>query len=1105
MRAGLSTIQQTLTPEAASVLTQSIKEAARRNHGQTTPLHVAATLLAPPSGLLRQACVRSHPHSSHPLQCRALELCFSVALDRLPASSSSSNPPNPATNSTNSNLAANSTTSPSSSGVAEPPISNALMAALKRAQANQRRGCPEQQQQPLLAIKVELEQLIVSILDDPSVSRVMREASFSSTAVKATIEQSLGSSSAAAAAAPSTSGSPSSSLVINLAHRAQPRNLYINPRLHQSQANTAGGGGGADPHRREEVTRVMDILMRSKKRNPVLVGDSDPDTIMREVLRSIEFGDAPPPLRAAQIISLDKDFERPQIPSRIRELSSSIEARIGGGHGIVLNLGDLKWLVESPAGLGASLGPSPAQPQAIISEMGRAVVLEMGRLLKIFGEGGRLWLVGTATCSTYLRCQVYHPMMENEWDLQALPIASRSPLPSIFPRHVGNGILSSSVETLAPMKGFTAMSTTTIPLRQPPEGADHSQWTTLCPPCMQNYEREVAKLVAEESEKSSSKPEAHQPLPQWLQLAKLRNGDGANSTIDYFQSKEQESVRKPSPEELLKKWRETCSRLHPKLQPMLLSFERPLAPALSMPVLGNSTMVNPRPPFEPKLTLAQTTSPLQMNRSQRNITPTSSPEQHITPTSLPEQPFCPPGSPVRTDLVLGHLKASKDNSLEKTHKESMKDLAGCMQDGFSELHTAKTAGISDIDSFKRLSKGLTEKVSWQPEAASTIATVVMQCRSGNGKRRSFRPKTDTWLLFVGPDTVGKTKMATALSELVFGTGPVTVNFGGIPQTDGNDGESNTNFRGRTSLDRVVEAIRRNPFSVVVLEDIDRADGLIQGSIKRAIERGRLPDSYGREVSLGSVIFILTADWLPEELRASTDSIVQCEQKILDSANCGWQLELSIEDSPAKRRADWLHDYDRTIKPRKELSGGTGLSLDLNLAAGVDDDVEEGSRNSSDLTVEHELEKRRLAIKCPTSSAASELMELVDDVVVFKPVDFGPLRRKVSESVSAKFATVMGGGRSIRIDEDTLDWMVGSLWLAGATSCGGFEEWVERVLVPSIEQLKGNLKVDDGMAVVRLSTVKGGRPRRSSSGNWLPGTVAIAMDGHYRNGGHPRVG
>ncbi|KAM0033299.1 putative Clp, repeat (R) domain, Clp domain superfamily protein [Helianthus debilis subsp. tardiflorus] len=72
-----------------------------------------------------------------------------------------------------------------------PFISNALMAALKRAQAHQRRGCPEQLQPPLLAVKVKLEQVVVSILDDPSMCRVMREAGFSSPAVKETMEQLL--------------------------------------------------------------------------------------------------------------------------------------------------------------------------------------------------------------------------------------------------------------------------------------------------------------------------------------------------------------------------------------------------------------------------------------------------------------------------------------------------------------------------------------------------------------------------------------------------------------------------------------------------------------------------------------------------------------------------------------------------------------------------------------------------------------------------------------------------------------------------------------------------------------------------------------------------
>ncbi|KAK8970952.1 hypothetical protein KSP40_PGU016059 [Platanthera guangdongensis] len=66
-------------------------------------------------------------------------------------------------------------------------FSNALVAAFKRAQAHQRGGLlvESQQKNPLLiTVKIEPGQLIISILDDPSVSGVMREAGFSNTQVK---------------------------------------------------------------------------------------------------------------------------------------------------------------------------------------------------------------------------------------------------------------------------------------------------------------------------------------------------------------------------------------------------------------------------------------------------------------------------------------------------------------------------------------------------------------------------------------------------------------------------------------------------------------------------------------------------------------------------------------------------------------------------------------------------------------------------------------------------------------------------------------------------------------------------------------------------------
>lgn len=397
----MSTIQQTMTAEAAALLSQAVGEAARRRHGHTTPLHVAAALLSSPSGLLRQACVRSHPHSSHPLQCRALELCFSVALDRLPSSTPS-----------NSDF--------SSSSVAEPPISNALLAALKRAQAHQRRGCPDQQQQPLLAVKVELGQLVLSILDDPSVSRVMREASFSSPSVKANIEQSR---------SISTSSSSSNT------------SIYQIPFLSPSHSSSAAISEGINPLRNprfqvrpDEVKRVLEIMGRGQKCNPALVSDTDPRPILRDVLCRIESGAdplVPPSLRGALVISLEKDFaERSQILSRIRELEALIETRIAEV-GIVLDLGDLKCLVEGP-------GSGKHQQPVVASETARTAVVEVTELLTRFNNAGshRMWLLGLATCATYLRCQVYHPSLEDDWDLQAVPITPRSPLPHLFPRSV---------------------------------------------------------------------------------------------------------------------------------------------------------------------------------------------------------------------------------------------------------------------------------------------------------------------------------------------------------------------------------------------------------------------------------------------------------------------------------------------------------------------------------------------------------------------------------------------------------------------------------------------------------------------------------------------
>ncbi|WOH01173.1 hypothetical protein DCAR_0520554 [Daucus carota subsp. sativus] len=1056
MRAGLSTIQQTLTPEAATVLNHSISEAGRRNHGQTTPLHVAATLLASPSGYLRQACIRSHPNSSHPLQCRALELCFSVALERLPTAQS---------------------TSP---GAPEPPVSNALMAALKRAQAHQRRGCPEQQQQPLLAVKVELEQLIISILDDPSVSRVMREASFSSPAVKATIEQLLNSTTPQENVGLRANPSPAPiQMPVSSVHN---RNLYLNPRLQQGNLNSNSQQGSS---RNEDVKKVFDILLRStKKRNPVLVGDSEPVIVIKEVLRRIEGGDSSEAvLKNVKVIHVSKELplDKTQIAAKIEELGGVIESQIGD-RGIVINLGDLKWLVEQP-GVGA------AGQQQVVSEIGRAAVAEMGKLIGRFGNR-KIWLIGTATCETYLRCQVYHPSMENDWDLQAVPIASRS----MFPRFAGNGILSSSVESLNPLKSFASAGTPAPRLLS--ENTKPAQKVSCCSQCSESYEKDLETLVSKEFEKSSSEvqPEATRPgLPQWMQNATL----GSNiKTMDHLQPKDHQLEFKQKSEELMKKWNNTCLQLHNGHHHSLVP-ERITPTALSLTGLG---LYNPkllsRQPFQAKTPQGRNIeNPLQLNSPQKPSEPSQLKLQQ--PRSLGESlqlhsdlgcrkpsqdASSPPPSPVRTDLVLGPTKIAKTSPQKTNNEPVVKDFLGCLssepQAKFNQLLNNKFADALDADSFKKLLKGLMEKAWWQPEAASAIATTVTQCKLGHGKQRGAGSKGNMWLLFTGPDRVAKRKMASVLAEHVCGTNPVRICLGSRRE----DEEFDAGFRGKTALDRIAEAVRRSPFSVIMLEDIDEADMLLRGSIRRAMERGRLTNSHGREISLGNVIFILTGNWSAENVRNIDNGCFLDETKIASASKRGWQLRLSMVEKSVKRRASWLHDKDRQTRARKD--SGLGMCLDLNQAADAED---EGSYNSSDLINDHETELGLDNTQFSVTSVPHELVNSADAAITFKPANFDHIQREVEKTITKTFSNILDE-TSFEVQEDALQKILGGLWF-GRTS---LQDWAERVLLPAFHLLKSRYSSNEPMAVrLEADEMCSGR---GCDEDWLPSRISVMLNG-----------
>ncbi|KAI7732335.1 hypothetical protein M8C21_011764 [Ambrosia artemisiifolia] len=387
MRASGFTIQQALSSDAATIIKQAVTLAHRRGHAQVTPLHVANTMLSSTTGLLRTACVQSQS-SSHPLQCKALELCFNVALNRLPTSSSS-----PVVNSNH------------------PSISNALVAAFKRAQAHQRRGSIDQnQQQPLLVVKIELEQLIISILDDPSVSRVMREAGFSSTQVKINIQQLV-------------SLALSSHQTCDLPIKVCTKQNRKENRLHNDQVKVMN----------EDVACVLENLIDEKRsRSLVVVGESVAtiEGVVAKVIEKVDKREVPEALKGVKFINLPlfsfAQLSREDVEKRLGELRCLVKGFVQ--RGVVLYLGDLKWITEFRMNSWSHGRGYYCPIEHLIIELGR-LVCDISDDVSV-----KVRVMAISSFQTFMKCRSGHPSLEVTWKLHPLTIPAGSLSLSLVPQ-----------------------------------------------------------------------------------------------------------------------------------------------------------------------------------------------------------------------------------------------------------------------------------------------------------------------------------------------------------------------------------------------------------------------------------------------------------------------------------------------------------------------------------------------------------------------------------------------------------------------------------------------------------------------------------------------
>lgn len=1069
----VSVARQCLTPEAGHALDEAVGVARRRGHAQTTSLHAVSALLTLPSSPLRDACARARNSAYSPrLQFKALELCLGVSLDRVSSTQLTD----------------------------DPPVSNSLMAAIKRSQANQRRQ-PENyhlyhqipQQSSIACVKVELQHLTLSILDDPVVSRVFGEAGFRSSEIKLAILR------------------PFSQLLRYSRYRGPPVFLCNLTEYPNRSPGFAFPGFFSDGE--GNCRRIGEILGRSKGKNPLLVGVCAYDALhnFTEAIQKRNDAVLPVGLSGLTIISIEKEISKIIVEedcdiNGFSEVNQALE-RGGSGPGLVVNFGDLKNFVDDDS-----------RDDKVSNVVGKIT-----KLLEI--HAGKVWLIGaTASYESYLKLVSRFPSIEKDWDLQLLPITSlRSPSATAesYPR-------SSLMESFVPFGGFfSAPSDLKFPL----------SGSFQCLPSRSlhggdNCEQEVSD-VSKGGFASSVTEQCQSSLPSWLQTAAL----GANKGELDVKTKDDGDLLNVKVPGLQKKWDDMFRNLHEtrslpeaNLFPTIVAFQSADQSRINADVSSDDTnkrmdLNSCMPADEENISASQTSIPHPVASKDKNESFSSglwekpSKDEDLesggarsSPCSMSNSSMgdrnqirSPASSTsVTTDLGLGTCFSSGCEKLKKPQNQNRAELQRDISGSFSEnvdlanghvfYHTTQSSSSSSTDNhwrfdpkdIKMLFRVLFERVGWQWEAIGAISQTIVRCKTREKCHGVIR-RGDIWLNFVGPDRSGKRKIASVLAEVLCGNreNVICVDLssqdGIIPsEMNGYDAK----FRGKTVADYIAGEMCKKPLAVVFLENVDKSDVLIRNRLSQAIATGKFSDSYGREVGTNNTIFVTTSASLKDQNIPipRKESSSYSEERIWKTKgqpmrimvefatreNGGRSQSMIVSEGISnpilvnKRKLIGVSEpleQHNSLDTAKRAHKKSSANLDLNLPA-EDTEVQNTDEGSSE---------NDPVLDNNTEAWLQEFFHQVDETVVFKPVDFDALAEKINKEIQNGFHKTVHSKCSLEVDSNVIEQLLAAVYLSDRQKL--VEDWVEQVLSKGFAEIQKRHSLTP-RSVVKLVTCEG---------------------------------
>jgi ATP-dependent Clp protease ATP-binding subunit ClpC len=212
-------------------------------------------------------------------------------------------------------------------------------------------------------------------------------------------------------------------------------------------------------------------------------------------------------------------------------------------------------------------------------------------------------------------------------------------------------------------------------------------------------------------------------------------------------------------------------------------------------------------------------------------------------------------------------RKGRENLRQLREKYNLDDSStGCVTKDDIEEVVARWTGVpmtaikeEEITKLLRIEEELHKRVISQEKAISALARAIRRSRAG--LKSSNRPAGS--FLFLGPTGVGKTEVARALAAFLFGSEKSLVRFDMSEYMEKHSVSkligSPPGYVGYEEGGQLTERVKRNPYSIILLDEIEKAHPDIYNILLQVFEDGQLTDGLGNQVDFKNTIVIMTSN------------------------------------------------------------------------------------------------------------------------------------------------------------------------------------------------------------------------------------------------------